>query len=95
MARRAPEQYRFDNDIGPWDLPTPAKSFYPEQMRNLVNMCLQSHPEARLPADQLWCLIQEEVAKPDGREDLPLKSRGLAEDEMLHLKPDMYVSWAK
>ena len=95
MARRHPKQYRFDYDVGPRDLPGSAQSFYPEQMRNLVKLCLQSQPDERIPAEQLWCLIQEEVTKFNGLKGLPLKSRGLAEDETLHLKPDMYVSWAR
>ena len=95
ISRRYPEQYRIDDKKGPRDLPASAKSFYPEQMQNLVNFCLQTHPDNRLKADELWCLIQEEVTKSDGLEDVSLKSRGLAENETLHLKPDMYVSWAK
>lgn len=94
MSRRYPEQYRFDNDIGPRLFPESAKAFYPQRMQNLVYSCLQSKPNDRIAAEKLWQEIQDEVASFKGLRNLPLKSRGLVGGETLLLKPDKYKSWA-
>ena len=88
-------QVRFD---GYEDLPKPnnlARATYPAKMLELINACLQLDPLERIPVDELWERIMEETEAGPGLRDIPMRFRGLGEDDVLRYKPDIYAAFAR
>lgn len=94
MNLRSPRQFRFDQHSMPASMDDKPTAFYPRRLKELMYACIQPLPANRITAEKLWKDIRDEVGVPKGLKDLPMKFRGLPEDEVLNYKHDVYLRFA-
>lgn len=82
MNLRHPRQFRFDQHTHPADMEPSPKSFYPQRLQELMYACIRPRPNDRITAEQLWQDIQSEVGTFKGLREVPMKIRGLPEDQV-------------
>ena len=88
-------QYGYDTQFDTPQFSASALAFYPQSLSDAFVECTKPDPRDRMPADELWLLIQKEVTAPPRRlRDLPMCAQKLEDDEVLRFRPDRYAVWA-